>query len=187
MKKITIFLVGLVVLLSASPVYARHGSDDGASGASGASGATGASGASGATGATGVSPTRLRLKIKNEIKKNKHRLVLNLHVPFHNTILPVSSFRNARALDVRATLSRDGAPYAICFLAPNRDRNRPFSIEYKVDLELKIKKNRFRSKKGYCDIDLNQADVQRGLPELNRGDSIVVTEESKGVVLEKVY
>jgi hypothetical protein len=124
----------------------------------------------------------VKAKAEHETKKNEREFKATLKLPATSPLAP-SDNAAARSLDVEATLSRDGAPYAICALQFKPKADPAYGFEWKAEQELKskrVKKNRnpierFRSKAGMCDTDTAQVGTQPGVPNVQRGDAISIT------------
>lgn len=129
---------------------------------------------------------------------------VELKIPFPNSLF--ASQVDALAAELELTLSRKGVAYAKCILDPeeededddNSDRSRSGrsrgrdddsdddddddytpsnpSVEFKLELERKIRRNRVRLEEshGVCDLDLAVAGIQSGIPQVLRGDEIEI-------------
>ncbi len=113
----------------------------------------------------------------------RDRFKISVEIPIPSAGLGITTPEQAASADVRAILSRNGTPYAECFLAfdnntdddgSDDDANR---AQYKVDVEeLQVKSRALRrQRKGRCDIDLGAVDVQVGIPNVEAGDVVTAT------------
>ena len=105
-------------------------------------------------------------KVDYRVKKNEKRFVIKLKIP-ENSSPRITSAADAQALNISAQLSRNGIVYAVCMLklddgSPDMLADDVLQYEFKLDLRKKGGKTKF--KKGSCDLDIDTAGVQQGIP-----------------------
>jgi hypothetical protein len=133
--------------------------------------------------ASGISDFRSEVK-----KKHTHsRFRIQVKIPLPSAIPAVANEAEARALPMSGTLSRDGVAYAICSLQfdqideqfEEEDDGVPTALtaHFRADMESTVKgsKTRLKRRRGSCDIDLATEGVQKGVPAVADGDTVVVT------------
>jgi hypothetical protein len=82
------------------------------------------------------------------------------------------------------TLFRSGVAFATCFLKFDGVKTKSGNSTAEYKLEIKRSEGRLRSKKGLCDIDLSTTEIQRGLPAILKGDTVVLEEAAAGVFMD---
>jgi hypothetical protein len=106
-----------------------------------------------------------------------------VHVPVPSTGLGIADEAAAESAVLHLVLSNAGGPYADCVLefteieTEEDDSGIETYAEYKVQLQQQSKKGVtvLKEKKGACDTDLVTADVQAGVPNVQEGDSALVS------------
>jgi hypothetical protein len=129
-----------------------------------------------ATSATGS----VNYRLKRNGSARDDQLAVSVKIPLPSTIPFAETYAAARSLVLQATLSRNDIPFAVCTFQPvgrSIVSKRP-AIEFRIDTkdDRRSDRGRARSIRGYCDIDLATAGVQRGLPVILMDDTIKVSE-----------
>lgn len=90
----------------------------------------------------------------------------------------------AAALPLTITLFRSGVAYATCTLKFDGVETKSAGSTAEYKLEIKRSEGKIRYKKGSCDTDLTTTEIQRGLPAVLRGDTVVLEEVATGVFMD---
>lgn len=90
----------------------------------------------------------------------------------------------AATLPLTFTLFRSGVAYATCTLKFDGIKTKSASSTAEYKLEIKRSEGKIRYKKGSCDVDLTTIEIQRGLPAILRGDTVVLEETVAGVFMD---
>lgn len=124
---------------------------------------------------------RAKVTYRNKTKKNKtdRRFTVNLKIPQSSTQLYEQS-GSISSLSLELQLSRTAVAYSTCDLVFNGfdDNGR---AEYKLDV--RHKRNKVIFKKGNCDVDLSNSSSDDGVPEIDKGDNIGISDSFVGEFL----
>ena len=139
-----------------------------------------------------VTTAKGKIEYKLKLKKNETRgsLKISVKVPVPSTVPAVADQDAAGTLALKGVFSRLDSnsvqsSFAQCDFAFDRiveNEEGAIFAEYKVVLE--NKKGTVVVKKGSCDLDLVTDGVQSGIPELKRGDKVVVQDATPLAFLE---
>lgn len=102
--------------------------------------------------------------------KAKDRLKIRLAIPVPSENPTLENEESASSLQLSAFLQRESENLAVCIF--EFDKIEDGVAEYKIDL--REKQGNFVAKKGSCDIDPDQPDIQNAVPVLKRGDDITI-------------
>ena len=119
-------------------------------------------------------------KVEREKSKVKDEFKITVHIPVPSTIPPLADENGASGLELSAALARAGQVYAVCSLALDHlELSRRFGTvaEYKAVVRSRTKRGATSEefKKGACDVDQATAGIQLGLPDLQAGDTVSIS------------
>lgn len=115
---------------------------------------------------------RAERRVRPDGRRDRFRV--NVEIPIPSQGLGLLTPDDARAADLRLSLSREGGtPYAECFLQLDDPQEVADQAEYQVDL--RRLGSFLRQKKGTCDTDLESDGIQAGIPEVQEGDVATAT------------
>ncbi len=103
----------------------------------------------------------------------RDRFRVNVEIPIPSQGLGILTPDDARAADIRLSLSRADTPYAECLLQLDDPQEVEDQAEYQVDL--RRLGSFLQQRKGTCDTDLGTGGVQAGIPEIQEGDGATAT------------
>lgn len=185
------------LLLVSSPALAHNGKDDAASHESDSNSGKGNSKSN--NGLALGQPVRFRTKLsagsgvetsakghadfRNKVGKkvSEARLTAGLHIPVPSTVPAMATADQAKLFTL--TLSRAGTAFATCTFAFDHVSTNSAGLS-STDFKLDVRSRTFKgatalqNKKGTCDIDLATAGEQQGLPAVQKGDSLSVSDET---------
>lgn len=128
-------------------------------------------------------------KAEYRVKSKETRFTVTVKVPEGSSPL-IESIDDARALSIKAQLSRGGSMYAECNLKFSASSVRTLpdnTLQYEFKVDLRKKGSKYLTKKGQCDVRLNTAGMQNGIPAVRRDDTISIVETSVGEFLEGTF
>ena len=115
--------------------------------------------------------------VKIELRRtgeSKFKVQLNIPITKDEVVQKRSAFASN---NVTAALSKDGVAYSLCTFKFDgiEVENKRRKAEYKLEIKTNKQGSRIvKGSKGSCDIDLVTEGVQRGLPGVQEGDTILV-------------
>ncbi|MDH3587921.1 MAG: hypothetical protein OEQ74_00820 [Gammaproteobacteria bacterium] len=108
------------------------------------------------------------------VHRETFKAIVGVRVP--SKVPGFDTIKGAMNADLRLVMSANGVPYAECMLAVQPVTSRTF-VNYALDLRAMYIE--MRPNQGICDIDLNKAGIQVGIPQMHYKDLITTFVKGK--------